>query len=157
MGLKENYDKLFASMASSTDISKMKTFGKVSNDVMYWLINNYPDLAKGFIDRLQSVGWHNYLSEDEAMTIVENMEPKPDYSFDAFKKFLADNSYQSENEPYYNEYALYVTMCMIMSDSKQTIEKYVNGSDIYKLVYDLAIDKLTDKDKMFSIRSYFKL
>lgn len=55
------------------------------------------------------------------------------------------------------KYALYVTMCMIMSDSKQTIEKYVNGSDIYKLVYDLAIDKLTDKDKMFSIRGYFKL
>jgi hypothetical protein len=74
MGLKENYDKLFASMASSTDISKMKTFGKVSNDVMYWLINNYPDLAKGFIDRLQSVGWHNYLSEDEAMTMAMRAE-----------------------------------------------------------------------------------
>lgn len=48
-------------------------------------------------------------------------------------------------------------MNMIMSDSKATLEKYVESEYLFKLVHDLAVDKLTDKDSVFNVRSYFSL
>lgn len=44
-----------------------------------------------------------------------------------------------------------------MSDSSETLSKYVRKEDIFKAVHDLAVDKLTDKDKVFNIRAYFSL
>lgn len=46
---------------------------------------------------------------------------------------------------------------MIMSDSSETISKYVEKDKLFPFVYDLAVDKLTDKDNVFSIRKYFGL
>lgn len=46
-------------------------------------------------------------------------------------------------------------MQMIMSDSSETLSKYVEQEDLFPLVYDLAVDKLTDKDGVFNIRHYF--
>ena len=48
-------------------------------------------------------------------------------------------------------------MNMIMSDSSETLRKFIDEESLFKLVHDLAVDKLTDKDEVFSIRSYFNL
>lgn len=48
-------------------------------------------------------------------------------------------------------------MNMIMSDSSATLGKYIANGDLFKLVHDLAVDKLTDSDGVFSIRRYFNL
>jgi hypothetical protein len=71
---------------------------------------------------------------------------------------------EMSEEPYYNECALYVTMCMISSDSGRTIAGLMNDNGIsldsnvmFRFIYNLAIDKLKDGDRMFSIRSYFRL
>ncbi len=48
-------------------------------------------------------------------------------------------------------------MNMVMSDSKDTLEKYVDKNNIFEMVYDLAVDKLCDEDKKFSIRKYFNV
>lgn len=34
-------------------------------------------------------------------------------------------------------------------------KKYIDEQNLFKAVYDLAVDKLTDKDGRFSIRKYF--
>lgn len=45
---------------------------------------------------------------------------------------------------------------MIDSDSGSTLKKLVQDDiEYFKLVYLLAIDKLTDKDGVFDIRHYF--
>jgi len=61
-----------------------------------------------------------------------------------------------ERLPNYNKCALYVTMCMIDSDDGNTLKKLVKtDTDYFRLVYELAVNKLTDKDKVFDIRHYF--
>lgn len=44
-----------------------------------------------------------------------------------------------------------------MSDSGETLAKYVDKDNLFKAVHDLAVDKLTDHDGVFNIRSYFGL
>ena len=44
-----------------------------------------------------------------------------------------------------------------MSDSSQTIEKYVDMDTLFSLVHDLAVDKLKDEDEKFLIKSYFNV
>lgn len=53
--------------------------------------------------------------------------------------------------------ALWVTMNMIMSDSSDTLADYVPEDRIFNFVHDLAVDKLTDQDGVFSVRKYFGL
>ena len=48
-------------------------------------------------------------------------------------------------------------MNMIMSDSGSTLTRYVESDNLFNAVYDLAVDKLTDTDKVFNIRRYFSL
>ena len=46
---------------------------------------------------------------------------------------------------------------MVMSDSGSTLKKYVSEENLFDVVYELAVDKLTDKDGVFSIRKYFSV
>jgi len=85
------------------------------------------------------------------------MIPKAPWSREQWKAAMEQNGYDLEEEPCYNKCALYVTMNMIMSDSSQTIMKYVEDGDMFKMVHDLAVDKLTDKDDVFSVRKYFNV
>lgn len=68
---------------------------------------------------------------------------------------MEQNGFSLEKDPYYNRCALWVTMNMIMSDSSSTLEKYVDMGSMFKMVHDLAVDKLTDADGKFEIRKYF--
>ena len=70
---------------------------------------------------------------------------------------MEQHGYELERIPCYNSCSLWVTMNMIMSDSNITITKYVSSDNTFDFVYDLAVDKLTDKDKVFNIREYFRL
>jgi len=61
-----------------------------------------------------------------------------------------------EKNPSYNKCALYVTMSMIDSDSGSTLKRIVSDDlEYFKLLYSLAVDKLTDRDGVFDIRHYF--
>lgn len=88
----------------------------------------------------------------------------PMWTRTAWEGLITNLGYPVEEEPYYNEHALYVTMCMKSSDSGDTIKSEMNANGInldrdaiFKLIYKLALDVLKDKDGMFNIRSYFKL
>lgn len=135
----------------------MHVFGQVQKEVMEWAITNKPDLARDWLNKLESIRWKNYLVPDEAESIVSKMEPKAPWSREQWVSVMQKHGYPLEEQPYYNQCALYVVMSMIYSDSFKTISKFMTGGDVFEVIYSLALDKLKDKDEKFNVRSYFGL
>ena len=142
-------------MATSNKVEFMQAFGNVHKEMMDWMIANKPELASYWIEKLSSIKWKNYLTKKEAETIVSNMDPKAPWSYEQWSGAMEKAELPLCEEPYYNSYALFVTMNMKMSDSGHTLKKYISDEDLLKAVYELAVDSLKDRDGMFSIRKYF--
>ena len=155
--LKQKYYELYDYMAQSKDPKNMKAFGHVMNEMMDWLIANKPEAAQAWIEKLESIKWKNYLTPAEAEKIVAAMEPKAPWSREQWNQAMKESNLPMDEWPHYNRCALYTTMNMIVSDSSETLKKYVSGENLFKAVYDLAVDKLTDADGRFVIRAYFGL
>ena len=155
--MRQEFYALYNMMASSQNISYMRTFGMVHKEMMEWMIANRPDAAMEWLERLESIRWKNYLTQREAEKIVAAMIPKAPWSREQWMNAMQQAGYPLDDEPCYNRCALWVTMSMIMSDSATTIAKYVDNGNSFKMVHDLAVDKLTDKDGVFSIREYFRI
>ena len=153
--LKERYSSLYDYMATSRNPEYMKVFGRVMTCIMEDMIANNPSKAEEYIDKLESIKWDNYLTPKEAESIVSKMMPKAPWSREQWKVVMERHGYKLENNPHYNRCALWVAMNMIMSDSSETLAKYVSGDKLFDAVYELAIDKLTDKDGVFRVRTYF--
>jgi hypothetical protein len=155
--MKKEFRALYEKMANSNDVTPMHIFGKVQQEMMEWFITYKPELAQEWIDKLETIKWHNYLTKKEAQQIVDNMQPQAPWSYEQWKQAMTMHQYQTEEEPYYNSCALWVTMNMKMSDSSNTLKKYVDDNTLFELVHALAIDSLKDKDGVFNIRKYFGL
>ena len=155
--LQEKYLSLYEYMANSKKPENMKAFGRVMTAMMDDMITSNPSKAEEYINKLEAIKWRNYLTPAEADKIVAAMEPKAPWSRDQWKTAMEQKGLQLEEWPFYNRCALYATMNMIMSDSSNTLSKFVNNGDLFKLVYELAVDKLKDTDRRFMIRSYFAL
>lgn len=155
--MKKEFTALYNMMASSQEVAFMRTFGNVHKEMMDWFIANKPEVAQEWIEKLESIRWKNYLTPKEAEKIVAGMNPKAPWSREQWKQAMEQYGYELECEPYYNRCALWVTMNMLMSDSSETMSKYVDAESLFKLVHDLAVDKLMDKDKVFNIRRYFNV
>lgn len=155
--MKNEFNALYNMMANSNKVEYMHIFGMVHKEMMDWFIENDPELAMEWISKLESIKWKNYLTPKEAEHIVSKMMPKAPWSRDQWNAAMEQYGYKTEHEPYYNPCALYVVMNMIMSDSSETIGKYVDSGKLFNVVYDLAVDKLTDKDNVFSVRKYFSV
>ena len=155
--MRREFNALYSMMADSNDIRFMHTFGQVQKEVMELAIVNKPELAQDWLDKLESIKWGNYLTPKEAQKIIDGMEPTAPWKLDQWQAAMQQYGYPVEKQPHYNRCALWVTMNMIMSDSSETLAKYVDGPKLFRLVHDLAVDKLTDKDKRFDIRDYFKV
>lgn len=155
--LKNAYADLYGYMANSKDPANMKAFGRVMTEMFMWFADNKPDAAQEWLDKLSAIKWNNYLTPKEAENIVSKMDPAAPWTRDQWKAAMEQHGYDLDEEPYYNCNSLWVTMNMIMSDSSETIGKYVDGDDLFNLVYDLALDKLCDRDNRFSVRKYFDL
>ena len=153
--MKDMYYDLYWYMANSKEPANMKLFGQVMTEMFMWYVDNQPEAAMQWLDKLSSVKWKNYLTPDEAEDIVSKMEPAAPWSREQWKSAMEQYNYPMNEEPYYNRSALYVTMNMIMSDSSDTVGKYVSEDNLFPFVHDLAVDKLKDADGKFSVRSYF--
>ena len=153
--LKKEFYALYDMMASSQNVNYMRTFGNVHKEMMEWMIANRPDAAQEWIEKLESIRWKNYLTQKEAQRIVDAMEPKAPWPREQWKAAMQQHGYKLEEEPCYNSCALWVVMNMIMSDSSETLERYLGNGDIFKIVHELAIDKLKDADGRFCVRAYF--
>ena len=162
--MKEQFHELYNIMAGSQNVAFMRTFGNVHKEMMNWFIANKPEAAEEFLCKLESIKWHNYLTQKEAEKIVAAMNPKAPWTRDAWKTALDGQGIILEEEPYYNSCALWTTMNMVYSDSAPTIAAIIGkplpdipAEQMVKAVHALALDKLKDADHQFNIRSYFGL
>jgi hypothetical protein len=155
--MRQEFYALYNMMANSDKVENMHTFGNVQKEMFEWFVANKPELAQEWLWKLSSIKWKNYLTPKEADKIVADMNPKAPWGRDQWRATMEQHGYDLEHEPCYNQYALFVTMEMIMSDSQETLKKYVADDKLFDAVYELAVDKLTDKDMNFNIRHYFGL
>lgn len=156
----KKFDELYAKMAESSDVKDMHLFGKVMREAMQYVAGHSPAQAEEMIEKLCAIEYKNYLTRKEAEEIISKMEPAPKWNIEQLRRSLVAIGTSVNEKPCYNEYALYVTMSMIASDSKETLEKYAGATEdgkFFELCYHLALDKLKDKDGMFDVREYFKL
>lgn len=155
--MKNEFYALYNLMANSKKVENMHTFGMVHKEMFEWFVANKPELAQEWLDKLESIKWKNYLSQKEADKIVADMNPSAPWSRDQWRAAMKEHGFEMDKEPYYNRCALFVTMNMKMSDSGETLAKYIAGDKMFEAVYNLAVDSLTDKDGRFKIREYFGL
>lgn len=155
--MKNEFYALYNMMANSNKVENMHTFGNVHKEMMEWFIANKPELAQEWLEKLQSIKWKNYLSTKEAEKIVAEMNPPAPWTRDQWRAAMKEHGFDFDREPYFNRCALWVTMNMKMSDSGDTLAKYIEGDKMFEAVYHLAVDSLTDKDGRFKIREYFGL
>lgn len=145
----------------------MIRLGTMTQRVMQWLCVYEPDIAAqaiAILDGEKDKEYHNYLSGHEASEIVRQMEPQPQWPLRQVLDMLRNAGYATDEPPYFNNYALATTMCMILSDSGQTLQRIIGSpshpatnEELLASVYQLAIDKLKDEDGKFNIRKYFDL
>ena len=155
--MREEFHALYNMMSTSHNVAYMHTFGMVHKEMMEWFVANKPEFAQEWLDKLESIRWKNYLTPKEAEKIVKSMEPDAPWTREHWRQVMEQKGYPLEKEPCYNRCALWATMNMLMSDSGETLAKYVDKDNLFDIVYDLAVDKLTDKDGGFSVRHYWNL
>ena len=155
--MRNEFAVLYNMMASSDKVEFMHVFGMVHKQMFEWFVQNKPELAQEWLDKLEAIRWKNYLSTKEAERIVGDMVPSAPWSREQWKAAMEKHGYELEHEPCYNSCALFAVMNMEMSDSKKTLEKYIDNEKLFDAVYELAVDKLTDKDENFNVRKHWNL
>jgi hypothetical protein len=171
--LQERFDVLYADMANSADVSKMKHFGAGFKQMFHKTANNDPRLAMAILEYLSVIEYNNYVTPEEAMDVASHFinddmaitgssEPTrgAHWSMDTAKSFLSARNIPTEEKPYYNWPALWLTMNMIYSDYASTLVELLgdkNGEKIAIASYKMALAKLKDKDRPKFIREYFEL
>ena len=161
--MKRKFDQLYSKMATSNEPKNMKLFGEVMTDMLEWMIENKPVLAQQCIDKLEAMNWKQYLTRDEAQSIVDNMNPAAPWNLQMWEQAMDSFGLEKEREPIFNEYALWVEMNAKHSDHANTLAEKLWGiplrdvptDKLVMAIYALAIDSLTDKDGKFNIRKYF--
>lgn len=160
--IREQFAALYDVMAESGNVKHMRTFGCVMKKMIAWFAENKEALAEEFLGELCAIKWRNYLTKHDAETVVGMMNPASPWGYDAWQETMQEYGLDIEDEPFYNRYALWCAMSMVYSDSSETIAAII-GKPIDEIstetmltaINNLALDKLTDKDEVFNIRSYF--
>ena len=161
----QDFLSIYDSIINSEDASKMERLGEMVKRVMHWMFTYEPEVAQQAVALLPKVEHEqpkNHLTRDEAVRIVSQMDPKPEWDMEQIAMMLHDARFTMSEPPYYDQWSLLVTMSMILSDSGNTLKSEIGSEirpakadEILRLVYRLAIDKLKDKDGKFNIRRYF--
>ena len=157
----ERYHDLYADMASANDVAKMKMFGNAEKWAFEKVAEALPDIAQSWLDKLEAGAWNNYISQSEYEEIsqkIENTDGSHGYHW-PYTEILAQVSGlgTAEDAPFYNSYALALTINMLYSDHSDSVRTYVREDDIFPFYYALAVDKLKDPDRKNFIRPYFDL
>jgi hypothetical protein len=159
------FERLYDQMSASGEVKNMRLFGSVMKEMFAWFVAYKADAAENWLEKLESMKWKNYLTKQEAEEIVSKMSPKCPWRRDVWASAMEANGYALEETPYYNSCALWVTMCMIYSDSSSSIHAImkmaggtegVSDKDFFAAVHMLALDKLKDADGVFDVRRYFE-
>jgi hypothetical protein len=163
--MRNEFNALYNMMANSQNPAFMHVFGMVHKEMMEWFIANKPELAQEWIEKLESIRWHQYLTVKEAEKIVDGMSPKAPWKRDVWKQTMTQLELPMEEEPYYNSCSLWCEMNKQYSDHAETIardilKKPLNEIPVEQIVPGIramALDVLKDKDHVYNIRKYFSL
>ena len=158
----EKYEELYKDMASSGNKEKMKAFGEADRWAFRKMNEISPKDAQCWLDKLEAMNWHNYLSKQEAEEVTarlvnQNGMKGPHWGYDTFKNAVESVGGAMSEKPYYNCYALWAVANMLYSDHYDSARKYVPESEMPKYFYTSAIEKLKDADKPKFVRWYFDL
>lgn len=151
------YNDIVKLVVASGDESKMHTLAEASGQIYQMLQDNHPDIAAKWLDMLEPIRWHNYLSEAEARDIVSRMGSDgvsgEILTADQVTRLSGD---RPECEPAYNRWALYTTANMMMHDHGATLTRMM-GDSAQGAAVDLAREWLTDYDRPDKVRWYWHL
>jgi hypothetical protein len=159
------FERLYEQMSVSDNVNHMRLFGNVMKEMFAWFASYKSDAAENWLEKLESIKWRNYLTKQEAEDITSKMSPKCPWRRDAWMNAMISYGLNLEESPHYNSCALWVTMCMIYSDSSSSVHSIMkmggsenlSDKDFFLAVHMLALDKLKDADGVFDVRSYFGL
>ena len=162
--MKEKWEELYGIMEGSRNPKVMMLFGEVMKVMMERSISYDQMFAEKMLEKLCAVKWKNYVTAEEADSVVLKMDPQPGWSREQWMKLMERFNLPLEEEPYYNKWALYLTMCMKVSDSKASMARLMGklpteltADELATGAHILAMDVLKDKDGVFDLRRYFGL
>lgn len=171
--LKTLYEGYYKEAVESKDPAKMLVLGGVTTRLFNEMADRHPDIAQREVEALEAMNYHNYVTSAEASEIASKLvnddkavtgssEPSKGahWSMTTTKDFLTSRNIPLEDKPYYNWYALWLTMNMIYSDFADEIVELIgekNGEKIAVASYKMAVKKLKDLDRPHFLREYFEL
>ena len=158
----QRYEELYSMMATSADPAKMQVFGEAEKWAFAKMTDKDPAMAQVWLDMLEAVMWHNYLSRSEANDIVATFvnadgTTGAHWSYDTVRSAVEGLGAKMCEEPYYNGYALFAVMNMLYSDHSKSVDEFVPKDDQVKFYVAQAVEKLKDADRPNFVRDYFKM
>ena len=152
----DKYQSLKEYMIESRDPDNMMLFGDVMDNLIERLAKNDTTFAEREVEKLEAMKWEQYLTRSEAEDIIAHMDPPAPWNYNTWSQALENADLDCEDEGIYNEYALWVVMNGIMSDHSETFTQFMpDANNLLQFVYEMAVDKLTDKDGKFNVRKYY--
>ena len=168
--MKSRYQYLYDLMASSKDPAKMMVFGKAEHHMFDKLATTNPQMAKEWLERLESVSWNNYLTETQSEKLASKLVNQdgtigPHWPMDIFFNVVPKLEGKLDDEPYYNRYALWLVANAHYSDfARSTAEdmgynlpEEVPGERMALSMYRKAVESLTDVDRVHYIADYYHI
>lgn len=159
--LRNKFDALYAYMAMSKKTEYMMLFGDVMKEMMAWMIENKPEASEKYIETLCAIKWRQYLTREEATSVVQGMIPPAPWSYDSWMRTMEELQLEWEREGVFNRYAMWVAMSQIYTDFGGDLAKVIGkplaeipADVIVPLVHRMAISLLTDADNKYHIRAY---
>ena len=159
---KDRYNELYRLMASSNEVESMMIFGKAEQWAFARMAELSAEDAIKWVDKLESTQWLNYITRDEADAILGSIVNQdgtkgPHWDLQTVKDFINSAGGDIEEEPYYNCYAMWVTMNTLYSDHAISIAEFVSEEQIPSIIYKMSVEKLKDRDRKRFVRKYFEL
>ena len=159
--MKKKYESLYSYMSASGDPKNMMLFGMVETEMMMWMIDNRPNDAMMWIDKLCAIKWEQYLTKTEAQNIVSSMQPKAPWSFDVWHNAMESLGLETEREYVFNKYSLWVVMSQVYTDFGKTLAKALGtplesipAEQLLPIIHEMALDLLLDEDGVYEVRQY---
>lgn len=158
----EKYDELYEDMATAKDPRKMMAFGDAEKWMFHMLAKEHPEIAEKWLTKLEAGKWHNYLSKTEAEEIAAKLVNQdgsrgPHWSHETFKAAVESLGAKTEEEPFYNCWALWIMANALWSDHHKALMEFVPKEQEPKVYYLMAVEKLKDVDYPKFIRKYYDL
>lgn len=158
----EKYDELYEDMATAKDPRKMMAFGDAEKWMFHMLAKEHPEIAEKWLTKLEAAKWHNYLSKTEAEEIAAKLVNQdgsrgPHWSHETFKAAVESLGAKTEEEPFYNCWALWIMANALWSDHHKALMEFVPKEQEPKVYYLMAVEKLKDVDYPKFIRKYYDL